>query len=275
MRLYMHNKAIDEGRKEASPRSKEKIKGFVDFYHINMDDFEPSDIDAYDNFEDFFVRAHKPGSRPIHRKDDPSGAVVVADSRAVVYETVAESKKLWIKGSDFSITNLVMDKQLGPKFADGSVASFRLSPQDYHRYHSPVTGTIKCFRSMPGDYYDVDPWALRSDVDILTRNARDYVVIDSEEFGEVLFVAIGAVEVGTVKYTSASAPSAWDTADCRPGSMMSGKSQAARSPRVMSWASSSSAARLSLLPSKRVGSSLTKISFPSAGALLQWMSRSA
>ncbi|EON62738.1 phosphatidylserine decarboxylase [Coniosporium apollinis CBS 100218] len=199
MRLYMHNKAIGEGKKEASPRSKEKIKGFVDFYHINMDDFEPSDIDAYDNFEDFFVRAHKPGSRPIHRKDDPSGAVVVADSRAVVYETVAESKKLWIKGSDFSITNLVMDKQLGPKFADGSVASFRLSPQDYHRYHSPVTGTIKCFRSMPGDYYDVDPWALRSDVDILTRNARDYVVIDSEEFGEVLFVAIGAVEVGTVK----------------------------------------------------------------------------
>jgi phosphatidylserine decarboxylase len=39
---------------------------------------------------------------------------------------------------------------------------------------------------------------LRSDVDILTRNARDYVVIDTEEFGEVLFVAIGATDVGTV-----------------------------------------------------------------------------
>jgi len=164
-----------------------------------MDNFEPSDINAYPTFEDFFVRAHKPGSRPIYAKDDPSKAVVVADSRVVVYETVEEGKKLWIKGADFSITNLVMDKQLGPQFADGAVASFRLSPQDYHRYHSPVTGKIKLFRSMPGDYYDVDPIALRSDVDILTRNARDYVVIETEEFGHVLFVAIGATEVGTVK----------------------------------------------------------------------------
>ena len=35
------------GEKEAQPRSKEQIKPFVDFYHINMKDFEPSDINAY------------------------------------------------------------------------------------------------------------------------------------------------------------------------------------------------------------------------------------
>ena len=125
--------------------------------------------------------------------------MVVADSRVVTYDSVPEIKKLWIKGYDFSITNLVMDSQLGPQFADGPVASFRLSPQDYHRYHSPVTGTIKQFRSMPGDYYQVDPVALSSHVDILTRNARDYVVIDTEDFGLVLFVAIGATDVGSVR----------------------------------------------------------------------------
>lgn len=91
-----------------------------------------------------------------------------------------------------------MDRQLGPLFDDGAVASFRLSPQDYHRYHSPVSGKIKLFRSLPGDYYQVDPMALRSGLDILSRNARDYVVIESEEFGDVLFVAIGATDVGTV-----------------------------------------------------------------------------
>jgi len=52
---------------------------------------------------------------------------------------------------------------------------------------------------MPGDYYQVDPLALRSSVNVLTLNARDYVVIDSEEFGEVLFVAIGATDVGSVR----------------------------------------------------------------------------
>ncbi|KAH8430689.1 putative phosphatidylserine decarboxylase [Aspergillus melleus] len=165
-----------------------------------MTQFEPSDLAAYPTFEDFFTRAHAPGSRPIHEQDDPASAVVVADSRLVAYETVTESKKLWIKGDRFSISNLVMDKALGTQFADGPVASFRLSPQDYHRYHSPVTGVVKQYRAMPGDYYDVDPFAIRSKVDILTRNTRDYVVIESERFGDVLFAAIGATEVGSVRY---------------------------------------------------------------------------
>jgi phosphatidylserine decarboxylase precursor len=164
-----------------------------------MNDFEPSDVDKYSNFEEFFTRAHKPGSRPIHEPNNASKAVVVADSRAVVYESVAETARLWIKGSDFSITNLVMDTELGKQFSESAVASFRLSPQDYHRYHSPVTGRIKLFRSVPGDYYQVDAIALHSKVDILTRNRREYVVVETEEFGDVLFVAIGATDVGSVK----------------------------------------------------------------------------
>lgn len=72
----------------------------------------------------------------------------------------------------------------------------RLSPQDYHRYHSPVSGKIKLFRSIPAHYYEVNPVALQSDVDILTRNRREFLVIDTEEFGDVLFVAIGATGCG-------------------------------------------------------------------------------
>ncbi|KAL4781074.1 phosphatidylserine decarboxylase-domain-containing protein [Aspergillus varians] len=199
MRLYMHNSAIKEGKKEATPASAKRIREFISFFRINMNDFEPSDPAAYATFEDFFIRHHKPSTRPIHEPENAHSAVVVADSRVVVYDHVAESKKIWIKGADFSITNLVMDRQLGPRFGDGPVASFRLSPQDYHRYHSPVSGRVKLFRSLPGDYYEVDPLALRSGVDILTRNARDYVVIETEEFGDVLFVAIGASQVGTVE----------------------------------------------------------------------------
>ncbi|KAF9775802.1 hypothetical protein IL306_006071 [Fusarium sp. DS 682] len=163
-----------------------------------MNEFSPSNIDDYKTFEDFFARAHRDGSRPIHKPDDALSAVVVADSRLVTYDSVAETKKLWIKGQDFSITNLVMDTHLGSLFENSAVASFRLSPQDYHRFHSPVTGKIKLFRSVPGDYYQVDPVALHSRVDILTRNRREYVIIDTLEFGEVLFVAIGATNVGSV-----------------------------------------------------------------------------
>jgi phosphatidylserine decarboxylase len=164
-----------------------------------MDEFDPDDPEKYESFEDFFIRHHKPGSRPIHEEGNPSSAVVVADSRVVVYETITLAHKLWIKGYNFNMQELLMDTVAAHRFRNGAVASFRLSPQDYHRYHSPVTGTVTDFRSIPGDYYQVDPVALHSNVDILTRNARCWVNIETEEFGEVVFVAIGATEVGTVQ----------------------------------------------------------------------------
>lgn len=198
MRLYIHNESLDQGKKEGSPESKKQIAKFVQDYEIDMSQYEPSDINKFRNFEDFFTRKHAPGSRPVDSPKDESKAVCVADSRVVAYETVEESKKLWIKGRDFSMQTLLMDTELAKEFAGGPVASFRLSPQDYHRYHSPVTGRIKMFRSIPGDYYEVDPIALQSDVDILTRNKRQFVVIETKHFGDVLFVAIGATDVGSV-----------------------------------------------------------------------------
>ncbi|CAH0042579.1 unnamed protein product [Clonostachys rhizophaga] len=199
MRLYTHNRTIKQGEKEGTPESSKDIKQFIEKFGIDMNEYEPSDINEYSTFEDFFVRAHKDGSRPIHEPQNPAHAVVPADSRVVAYESVAETKRLWIKGKNFSISTLVMDTELGSQFDGAAVASFRLSPQDYHRYHSPVSGKVKVFRSIPGDYYQVDAIALQSDVDILTRNRRVYLVIGTESFGDVLFVAIGATNVGSVK----------------------------------------------------------------------------
>lgn len=179
--------------------SAQQIRSFIDFYKIDMSAFSPSDIQAYPTFADFFVRKHNPQSRPIYVKDDPSIAVVVADSRLVVYPTVAETHALWIKGRNFTIANLIQDSSQAQNWHDGAVASFRLSPQDYHRYHSPVSGTVSWYKQIPGEYYQVDPICLRSDVDILTQNARCCICIDTTEFGKVLFVAIGATNVGTVE----------------------------------------------------------------------------
>ncbi|KAK0755599.1 hypothetical protein N5P37_011841 [Trichoderma harzianum] len=199
MRLYMHEESVAEGQRERTTTSRRRIKAFVDAYGINMRDFEPSDISRYPTFEDFFTRALKTASRPICNVDDPSHAVVVADSRVVVFNSIGEAKALWIKGKNFSLNDLVMSNEVGDKFRHAAIASFRLSPQDYHRYHSPVQGTIQSFQSLPGDYYQVDPVALQSNVDILTRNRRDFVVMETKEFGEVLFVAIGATDVGSVQ----------------------------------------------------------------------------
>ncbi|KAH7350565.1 phosphatidylserine decarboxylase-domain-containing protein [Rhexocercosporidium sp. MPI-PUGE-AT-0058] len=203
LRLWIHKKTIAAGQKEASKASSNQIKAFADFYHINMEEFWPSKLEEYSTFDDFFIRQHAVGSRPIFAENDPSKAVVVADSRVVVYPSVSQAQALWIKGKNFTIGNLILDHEQAKVWTDGSVASFRLSPQDYHRYHSPVAGKVKWFKQISGDYYQVDPVCLSSDVDILTRNARCCIVIQTKEFGMVLFVAIGATEVGTVEINEA------------------------------------------------------------------------
>lgn len=199
-RHYLHEKADIEGHKMSEPASAQMIKSFVDFYGINMDDFEPSDIDQYKNFQEFFTRRHKPERRPIHAPHDSTRAIIPADCRVVVYNSVPQARAIWIKGHHFTIENLVADEKAGHTWDSGAIASFRLSPQDYHRYHCPVDGTVKWWKQIQGDYYGVDPIAIRSDIDILTNNARCAVCIETEEFGKVLFVAIGASEVGTVKF---------------------------------------------------------------------------
>ncbi|KAF3159825.1 hypothetical protein TWF225_001448 [Orbilia oligospora] len=200
MRLYLHDNSLKEGKKERSPRSKSKIRPFIDFYHINMEEFTPSDVKDYATFEDFFVREHARGSRPIYEEGDDSFAIVPSDCRVVVYPSVHLAQKLWIKGQHFSIANLLGDPSIAESFADGPVASFRLSPQDYHRYHAPVTGTVKWYKQFSGEYYNVDPWNLRSHIDVLTSNARCAVCFETEKYGDVIFVAIGASDVGTVKF---------------------------------------------------------------------------
>lgn len=187
------------GQIEGRPQSHAQIKAFIDYYHIDMSKFEPSNPDSYPTFEDFFVRIFASNARPTFAPEDPTQATVVADSRLVVYRTLEKTRALWIKGSEFTIHNLIQDDERSVRWQNGSIASFRLSPQDYHRYHSPVKGNIKWYKHIPGDYLQVDPVALHSSVNILTENARSCICIESKEFGDVLFVAIGATDVGKVE----------------------------------------------------------------------------
>jgi len=145
-------------------------------------------------------RKLKEGARPISSPDDPSILVSGADCRMMAFETVSEATKLWIKGREFTIARL-----LGPhyteealKYNGGALAIFRLAPQDYHRFHSPVDGKIGQMTYISGEYYTVNPQAVRSALDVYGENARKIVPIDSPHFGRVYAVCVGAMMVGSI-----------------------------------------------------------------------------
>jgi phosphatidylserine decarboxylase precursor len=69
----------------------------------------------------------------------------------------------------------------------------RLAPQDYHRFHSPVDGVVGKMTLIDGEYYTVNPQAIRTTLDVYGENVRKIVPIHSEEFGTVMTVWVGAM----------------------------------------------------------------------------------
>lgn len=103
-------------------------------------------------------RKLKPDARPIEEPDNPNRLVSGADCRLMAFETVSEATRLWIKGRDFTIARLLGDtyKHETEKYNGGGLCIFRLAPQDYHRFHSPVDGTIGKMTYISGEYYTVN-----------------------------------------------------------------------------------------------------------------------
>ena len=76
----------------------------------------------------------------------------------MAFETVNEATKLWIKGREFTVARLLGDAYRNEvdKYTGGALCIFRLAPQDYHRFHSPVDGTIGPMTYIAGEYYTVN-----------------------------------------------------------------------------------------------------------------------
>ncbi|TFK49776.1 hypothetical protein OE88DRAFT_1662429 [Heliocybe sulcata] len=201
-RKLLKSLSIKQGVKYDSPESARDIPSFVEFHKLNVNEIlEP--INSFKTFNQFFYRKLKPDARPVESPDDQTRLVSAADCRLMTFETVNEATKLWIKGREFTVARLLGDtyKDQAERYNGGALAIFRLAPQDYHRFHSPVDGTIGPMSYIAGEYYTVNPQAIRTALDVYGENARKIVPIDSPQFGRVMAVCIGAMMVGTIRTT--------------------------------------------------------------------------
>ncbi|KZT23286.1 hypothetical protein NEOLEDRAFT_1180161 [Neolentinus lepideus HHB14362 ss-1] len=201
-RKLLKSLSIKQGIKYDSPESARDIPQFIEFHNLKVDEIlEP--VSSFKSFNEFFYRKLKPEARPVESPDDPTRLVSAADCRLMTFETVSEATKLWIKGREFTVARLLGDvyKDQAERYNGGALAIFRLAPQDYHRFHSPVDGTIGPMTYVAGEYYTVNPQAIRTALDVYGENARKIVPIDSPRFGRVMAVCIGAMMVGTIRTT--------------------------------------------------------------------------
>jgi len=192
-----------QGKKMDNPKSAEGIRDFISLHKLDTDEILLP-LTEFKTFNEFFFRRLKPSARLCPTLADPSVAVSPADCRLMVFQTMDDAKKLWIKGEGFSIGNVFgtwdPEGHKAAKFTGGSLAIARLAPQDYHRWHWPVTGVAQKRHMIQGDYNTVNPIAIRRNVDVYTHNKRCVCPIETKEFGLVVLIAVGAAMVGTIKF---------------------------------------------------------------------------
>ena len=184
------------GDEMEKPASADKIPQFVINYDV---DLSIAEKENFTSFNDFFTRKLKPEARPIN-----SDSLVVtspADGKILAYENV-NNADFYIKGFRFNIESFLNNLNLAKKYKEGSMIVFRLAPPDYHRYHFPISGETSASNTkINGDYYSVNPLALRKKAEIFWLNKREYGVIESPIFGDVIMVEVGATMVGSMIQT--------------------------------------------------------------------------
>ncbi|KAE9595087.1 hypothetical protein Lal_00041270 [Lupinus albus] len=192
-----------QGARMDSPESSADISKFIESYkgQINLAEVKHP-LEHFKTFNEFFIRELKPGSRPVASAECDDIAVCAADSRLMAFTSVDDSSRFWIKGRKFSIQGLLGKETYSSDFVDGTMVIFRLAPQDYHRFHIPVSGIIEQFVNIPGCLYTVNPIAVNSKYcNVFTENKRVVSIISTADFGKVAFVAIGATMVGSITFT--------------------------------------------------------------------------
>lgn len=153
-------------------------------------------INGFESFNNFFTRKVKPSSRPI----DLNKNIFISpgDGRLSAYENIDLNKIVQIKGLYYSLDELINSKEIATKFKNGICLILRLCPTDYHRFHFVDNGVCDETKKIKGRYYSVNPIALNKIPKLFCKNKREWSLFHSENFGDVLYIEVGATCVGSI-----------------------------------------------------------------------------
>ncbi|MFR7592092.1 MAG: phosphatidylserine decarboxylase [Longibaculum sp.] len=179
------------GKYMNSSLSKHKISPFIEKNHIDMSQYVQQ---SYQSYNDFFTRCIKEGQRPIAKEKEI--LIAPADSK-LTYYPIFEDTHLKIKDTIYSIEDLLQSQSLAKDYEGGVCLIFRLTVDDYHRYCFIDKGTKEKDVYIPGVFHTVNPIA-NDYYPIYKQNSRSYSLLHTENFGDVIYMEVGAMMVGRI-----------------------------------------------------------------------------
>ncbi|KAF1960851.1 hypothetical protein CC80DRAFT_532410 [Byssothecium circinans] len=174
---------------------------------------------GYKSWDEFFTRHFHEDKRPVASPDDDSVIANACESKPYnVARNVSARDRFWVKGQPYSLIDMLAHDPLYETFVGGTVYQAFLSALSYHRWHAPVSGTVKKAYVKDGTYFSEPLFEGLGDPSVneineggesngqgyLTATATRAIIFfeaDSKDIGLVCFLGIGMTEVSTCEIT--------------------------------------------------------------------------
>ncbi|MBE6151167.1 MAG: phosphatidylserine decarboxylase [Firmicutes bacterium] len=168
------------------------IKRFIEKNNIDLNEYEDK---KYVSYNDFFTRKIKEECRKIDM--NKKSLISPCDSKLTAYK-ISDNSIFSIKNSYYKVEDLLKNKELSKKYKGGYCLIFRLCVDDYHRYCYIDNGKKEENTFIKGVLYTVRPIALEQ-YNIYKENSREYTILNTENFGNVVHIEVGATMIGRIK----------------------------------------------------------------------------
>lgn len=166
-------------------------KVYIKLFNIDLDSFMP--LESYKSLNELFTRALKE-KRAFSR--DKKIFISPSDSKIIESGVVDKNVALQIKGMSYNV-NRLLGENLDSSF---HYINLYLSPQNYHRYHSPCDMFVESIIHYKGSLLPVHTKSLNKNANLFIRNER-VVLKARDSFGDLMyFVAVGALNVGQIVF---------------------------------------------------------------------------
>src|SRR5260221_3211674 len=118
------------------------IRVFMQRFNISLAEAELQRPESFPHFNAFFTRALKDGVRPLDA--DPRSMISPVDGAVSQLGVISDGCIVQAKGREYSVLELLGgDTETAKPFLNGSFCTIYLAPNNYHRIHMPVSGSLR------------------------------------------------------------------------------------------------------------------------------------
>ena len=166
--------------------SKHKINKFIKENNIDMSLYKDK---KYHSFNEFFIREYKTIKFNNNKKD----FISPCDSKLLVYK-IDKNLKVKVKNFEYTVEELLNENI--EELKDSYLFIYRLSVDDCHRYYYLDDGTLEKRVRIKGKLHTVSDSS--KDYKIYRENEREYSVLNTNNFGKVIYMEVGALLIGKI-----------------------------------------------------------------------------